>query len=80
MRLSHSIVRPVFDDSNLLGAAGLVPTLALARATALHAHLSGVSVPVLNAPAKVTCVVAGMLAGATGASSASGLLHEQVTA
>lgn len=64
MRPSHSRPRVVFDDPNLLGAAGLVPALALARAAGLDAHLAGLGVPIPKVAAKITCVVAGMLAGA----------------
>jgi hypothetical protein len=60
---SHTI-RPVFDDPNLVSAAGLVPLLRLAEAAGWHEHLEVVGVPSANAAAKVSCIVAGMLAGA----------------
>ena len=64
MKASHR-VRPVFDDPNLVGSAGLVPALLLARAAGLDAlareHLE-VECP--NPEVKTTAVVAGMVAGA----------------
>jgi len=64
VKASHTI-RPVFDDPNLVGCAGLVPALLLARAAGLddlaNEHLE-VDSP--NAEVKTTAVVAGMLAGA----------------
>jgi len=41
---SHTI-RPVFDDPNLVSAAGLVPALRLAESAGLRDLLAGVSVP-----------------------------------
>ena len=64
MKASH-IVRPVFDDPNLVSAAGLVPVLRLAESVGLHGLLErGLSVDSPNAAVKATSVVAGMLAGA----------------
>lgn len=64
MKPSHAI-RPVFDDPNLVSAAGLVPALRLAESAGLHDLLdAGLSVASSNATAKTTSVVAGMLAGA----------------
>lgn len=64
MKACHSIV-PVFDDPNLVSAAGLVPVLELGRRAGLEDLLAEhVSVPAPNAPAKARSVVAGMLAGA----------------
>lgn len=64
MKASH-IVRPVFDDPNLVSAAGLVPVLRLAESAGLHGLLErGLSVDSPNAAVKATAVVAGMLAGA----------------
>ena len=64
MEACHSIL-PVFDDPNLVSAAGLVPVLELAQLAGLEdllaEHLS-VSSP--NPVAKSRSVVAGMLAGA----------------
>lgn len=64
MRASHTITT-VFDDPNLMSAAGLVPLMRLAESAGLH-ELVGtyVSVPCPNPTAKTTSVVAGMLAGA----------------
>lgn len=63
MRPSHA-VRAVFDDPSLVPAAGLVPLLRLADAAGLDGLLRRLSVPSPNAPSKIRCVVAGMLAGA----------------
>lgn len=64
MKASHGIV-PVFDEPNLVSAAGLVPVLALAEAAGLSGAVeSSLTVPVASLPAKVRTVVAGMLAGA----------------
>jgi hypothetical protein len=60
---SHTI-RPVFDDPNLVSAAGLVPALRLADSAGLYDLLDGLSVPSANAGAKTAAVIAGMLAGA----------------
>ena len=58
----------VFDDPNLVSAAGLVPVLALARSAGLHElareHLSVPSDKGANAELKVASLVAGMVAGA----------------
>lgn len=64
MKACHSIV-PVFDDPNLVSAAGLVPVLELAARAGLDGLLAEhVSVPSPNAVAKSRNVIAGMLAGA----------------
>lgn len=63
MKPSHTI-RPVFDESNLVSAAGLVPAMRLAEAAGLHDVLEGVTVPSANAGVKAASVVGGMLAGA----------------
>ena len=63
MQPSHRI-RPVFDDPNLVSAAGLVPALRLAESAGLYDLLDGLSVPSPNAVAKTAAVVGGMLAGA----------------
>ena len=70
MQLSHT--RPVasagFDDPNLVSCAGLVPMTALARQCGLAAladeHLSVPTDKGANAGAKVSALVAGMIAGA----------------
>jgi hypothetical protein len=70
MRLSHTLGRTstVFDDPNLVSAAGLVPVLALAeRARLRELAEEQLSVPTdkgANAGLKVTSLVAGMVAGA----------------
>lgn len=64
MKACHSIV-PVFDDPNLVSAAGLVPVLELAGRAGLDGLLAEhLSVPSANAPDKSRSVIAGMLAGA----------------
>ena len=64
MKASHTI-RPVFDDPNLVSAAGLVPAMLLAESAGLHDLLAEqVSVASPNAAVKAASVVGGMLAGA----------------
>lgn len=64
MKASHTI-RPVFDDPNLVSAAGLVPALRLAETAGLHGLLEQrLSVGSPNPVAKATSVIGGMLAGA----------------
>jgi len=64
VKACHSMM-PVFDDPNLVSAAGLVPVLRLAERAGLEGLLAeDLSVPSPNAPAKSRSVVAGMLAGA----------------
>ncbi|SJN25563.1 hypothetical protein FM104_04915 [Microbacterium esteraromaticum] len=70
MQFKHApaAVSAVFDDPNLVSAAGLVPMLGLARKAGLdELTQSRLSVPTdkgSNAGAKVMALVAGMLAGA----------------
>lgn len=70
MQLSHTsaATSAVFDDPNLIGAAGLVPIVRLAESVGLAALADEwLSVPTdkgANAGAKVTALVAGMVAGA----------------
>ncbi len=79
MKASHT-VRPVFDDPNLVSAAGLVPALRLAEAAGLHdllgARLSACSP---NAVVKTTSVVGGMLAGADSIDDLDVLRHGGMT-
>lgn len=63
MKPSHK-VRLVFDDPNLVSAAGLLPVLELAGAAGINTLLAGVTVPSANAVLKTTSLVAAMLAGA----------------
>lgn len=64
MKASHA-VRPVFDDPNLVSAAGLVPALRLAESAGLHDLLTErLRVASPNPVAKSVSVVGGMLAGA----------------
>jgi hypothetical protein len=59
------MVRPVFDDPNLVSSAGLVPVLRLAETAGLHDLLDEyLSVDSPAGTVKTVCVVAGMLAGA----------------
>jgi hypothetical protein len=70
MRLSHArcAVSASFDDPNLVSCAGLAPLLALADRAGLRRlvadHVCIEDVGGANAPAKVTSLVAGMVAGA----------------
>jgi hypothetical protein len=70
MKLSHTpaATSVVFDDPNLIGSAGLVPVLRLAESAGLSALADArLSVPTdkgANAGAKVSALVAGMVAGA----------------
>lgn len=63
MKASHTI-RPVFDDPNLVSAAGLVPMLRLAESAGFYDLLDGLTVASPNPAAKVASVVGAMLAGA----------------
>jgi len=64
VKASHTI-RPVFDDPNLVSAAGLVPVLRLAESAGLHDLLGEqLTVDSPNSTAKTACVIGGMLAGA----------------
>jgi len=75
VKASHTIV-PKFDDPNLVGCAGLVPALLLARAAGLDElagqHLEGDSP---NPATKTTAIVAGMVAGADGIDDMDVLRH-----
>jgi hypothetical protein len=70
MQLSHTrpVASALFDDPNLVSCAGLVPMMALAQqcdlATLADEHLSVPTDKGANAGAKVTSLVAGMVAGA----------------
>src|SRR3954471_20008283 len=70
MQLCHRprATSAVFDDPNLVSAAGLVPVVALARCAGLpelaEQHLSVPADKGANAGLKVTSLVAGMVAGA----------------
>ena len=70
MQLCHTpgATSAVFDDPNLVSAAGLVPVLVLARSAGLHelaqAHLSVPTDKGANAGLKVASLVMGMVAGA----------------
>ena len=70
MQLSHTpaATSAVFDDPDLMSAAGLVPLLGLARSAGLQAladqHLTVPSDKGANAGVKVAALVAGMCAGA----------------
>src|SRR5829696_1697639 len=67
MRVSHS-VSAVFDDPNLVSAAGLAPALALAERAGLHElvaeHLTVPGSAGANLAVKIPALVAGMVAGA----------------
>jgi hypothetical protein len=70
VKLSHTLTATsaVFDDPNLVSAAGLVPVLALADRAGLRRladeHLSVAGDKGANAGLKVASLVAGMVAGA----------------
>src|SRR4051794_36471652 len=70
MQLCHTpgATSAVFDDPNLVSAAGLVPVVALARSAGLaelaEKHLSVPTDKGANAGLKVVSLVAGMVAGA----------------
>lgn len=75
MKASHTI-RPVFDDPNLVGSAGLVPALLLARAAGLDVHAEEhLRVDSANAASKAAAVVAGMVAGAKSIDGLDRLRH-----
>ena len=78
MKPSHTI-RPVFDDPNLVSAAGLVPALRLAEAAGLYDLLGELTVSSPNAVAKAACVVGGMLAGADSIEDLGLLRHGGMT-
>lgn len=64
MKPSH-MIRPVFDDPNVVSDAGLVPALRLGESAGLYNLLDEVlTVDSPNARTKTTCVIAGMLADA----------------
>ena len=64
VKASHT-VRAVFDDPNLVSAAGLVPVLRLAGSAGLHDLLDEwLTVPCPNRGVKASSVIGGMLAGA----------------
>jgi hypothetical protein len=73
MQLCHdlAVVRPVFDDPNLVSCAGLAPVVALAARAGLPElvadtlTVAGPGRPGgVNAPVKVSALVAGVVAGA----------------
>ncbi len=64
MRVSH-VFTPVFDDPNLVSAAGVVPVLELAEQAGLSELLrEHLTIPSPNRVVKARTVIAGMLAGA----------------
>ena len=81
MQLSHSLgaTTAVFDDPNLIGAAGLVPVMALADSVGLaRLALERLSVATdkgANAGLKVSSLVAGMVAGADSIDDMAMLRH-----
>lgn len=79
MKASHTVT-PVFDDPNLVSAAGLVPVMRLAESAGLHELLERhVSVDSPNPVAKSGCVIAGMLAGADSIDDLDVLRHGAMT-
>jgi hypothetical protein len=86
MRLLHELakIHASFDEPNLVSRAGLVPVMALAQRAGL-ADLAGEHVrPAgacgVNAPVKVACVVAGMVAGAGSIDDLDVLRHGAMSA
>ena len=81
MQFKHALVAvsAMFDDPNLVSAAGLVPMLRLARSAGLdELAQSRLSVPTdkgANAGGKVMALVAGMLAGADSIDDMNVLRH-----
>jgi len=64
VKASHGLA-PVFDEANLVSAAGLAPVLHLAEKAGLSKTVADkVHVPAPNAPVKIRTLIAGMLAGA----------------
>jgi len=86
MRLLHELARihASFDEPNLVSRAGLVPVMALAQRAGLadlageHVRLAGACG--VNAPVKVACVVAGMVAGADSIDDLDVLRHGAMSA
>lgn len=78
MKASHTIV-PVFDDHNLVSAAGLVPTLKLAESAGLGELLGRLTVESPNAAIKTTSLLSGMLAGADSIDDMDLLRHGGMT-
>jgi hypothetical protein len=81
MRLSHAraAISVRFDDPNLVSCAGLVPVMALAARCGLTALLvEGLTLAgkgSANAAAKITALIAGMIAGADSISDMDLLRH-----
>src|SRR6476646_6206402 len=81
MQLSHTrpVASAVFDDPNLVSCAGLVPVAALAQKCGLAAladeHLSVPADKGSHAGAKVSALVAGMVAGADSIADMALLRH-----
>ena len=75
MKACHR-VRPVFDDPNLVGCAGLLPALLLGESAGLSDLLGEhLSVDSANAAVKSTGVIAGMLTGADSIDDLNVLRH-----
>lgn len=81
MQFNHTpaSLSAMFDDQNLIGAAGLVPVMRLAQRAGLselaHTHLSLPTDKGANAGAKIASLVAGMLAGADSIDDMNVLRH-----
>ena len=78
MRVCHTI-EPVFDDPNLIAFGGLPAVLTLAEQASLHAlvddHVRVPGTAGANASAKVSAIIAGMIAGADSISDLDVLRH-----
>ncbi len=86
MRLLHGLakIHASFDDPNLVSRAGLVPVMALAQRAGL-ADLAGEHMRIarrcgVNADLKVSCLVAGMVAGADSIDDLDVLRHGAIPA
>lgn len=81
MKVSHTraATSATFDDPNLVSASGLVPIMTLADEAGLHAladqHITVPTDKGANAGAKITSLVAGMIAGADSIDDMSLLRH-----
>ena len=70
------MIRPVFDDPNLVSAAGLAPVLLLAESAGFYDLLDDrLSVGSPNATLKAAGVIGGMLTGADSIDDLDGLRH-----
>ena len=78
MRVCHTI-EPVFDDPNLIAFGGLPAVMTLSEQAGLHDlvddHVTVPGTTGANASAKVSAIIAGMVAGADSISDLDVLRH-----